>query len=200
MQGPDVAPFTLGKQNLLLHTLRQLEKNYFVDGQFFRLGLCSHDEGAQQANATVIIVRGTQAGNGGNGIGLEKVTPKPLHSIALQCKVCCLWYEACRCNQHHCAWDSGWLWQGCFLQETALAEVRAGVQQAKRTPLLRQPSACRRLWHNSCATQDAQQACVRGISDCRTETEHGSHSIGGNRFLQTSHKGPFLVCQHLLLP
>ena len=74
MQGPNVAPFTLGKQNLLLHTLRQLEKNYFVDGQFFRLGRCSHDERLQQANATVIIVRGTQAGNGGNGIGLEKVS------------------------------------------------------------------------------------------------------------------------------
>ena len=74
MQGPNVAPFTLGKQNLLLHTLRQLEKNYFVDGQFFRLGHCSHDKHLQQANATVIIVRGTQAGNGGNGICLEKVS------------------------------------------------------------------------------------------------------------------------------
>ena len=70
MQGPNVAPFTLGKQNLLLHIVRQLEKNYYVDGQTFRLGPCSHDSSTQRANATVIIVRGTHSGN----VGLEKVS------------------------------------------------------------------------------------------------------------------------------
>ena len=74
MQGPNVAPFTIGKRNLLMHTLRQLEKNHFVEGQFFRLGSCSDDEERQLANVTVIIVRGTQAWNGANGIGLERVS------------------------------------------------------------------------------------------------------------------------------
>lgn len=74
MRGPNVAPFTHGKKNLLVHTLRQLEKNHFVDDQFFHLGPCNHDERLQQANATVIIVRGTQAAISRAGIGLERVS------------------------------------------------------------------------------------------------------------------------------
>lgn len=69
MHGSNVAPFTLGKQNLLLHTLRQLEKHFFVDHQTFRLGRCSHNEGSQEANATVIIVQNTESDN----VGLEMV-------------------------------------------------------------------------------------------------------------------------------
>ena len=69
MQGPDVAPFTWGKQNLLLHIRRHHENNYFVDDQTFRLGRCGHDIDSQQAYATVIIVRGLHSGN----VGLEKV-------------------------------------------------------------------------------------------------------------------------------
>ena len=78
MQGPNVAPFTLGKQNLLLHTLRQLEKHFFVDHQIFRLGVCSHSEQLQQANATLIIVQNTlESGS----IGLERVGSLVCHSV-----------------------------------------------------------------------------------------------------------------------
>ena len=66
-----MAPLTLGKQNLILHTLRQLEKLFFVEHQFFRLGVCSHNEQTQQANASVIIVQNTQAVN----VGLDTVSP-----------------------------------------------------------------------------------------------------------------------------
>lgn len=89
MQGSNVAPFTLGKQNLLLHTLRQLEKQFFVDHQFFRLGVCSHSEQSQQANATLIIVQNTlESGS----IGLEWVGSLVCHSVhAQQCAA----LEAC---------------------------------------------------------------------------------------------------------
>ena len=69
MHGPHVAPWSLGKQNLLLHTIRQLEKHFFVDHQTFRLGVCSHDTDRQEANATVIIVQNTETDN----VGLELV-------------------------------------------------------------------------------------------------------------------------------
>ena len=81
MRGSNVAPFTLGNQNLLLHTLRQLEKHFFVDHQFFRLGLCSHSEQAQQANATLIIVQNTlESGS----IGLEWVGSHVCYSVHAQ--------------------------------------------------------------------------------------------------------------------
>ena len=56
IEGPNVAPLTVGKQNLIVYVLRQLEKHFFEVNQFFRIHNCSHDESLQQANVSLAIV------------------------------------------------------------------------------------------------------------------------------------------------
>lgn len=56
IEGPNVAPLTVGKQNLVVYVLRQLEKHFFEVNQFFRIHKCSHDESLQQANVSLAIV------------------------------------------------------------------------------------------------------------------------------------------------
>ncbi len=60
MYGPNVAPLTVGKQNLIVHVLRQLEQHFFVVNQFFRLDDCSHNVEKQQASITLTIVTHTE--------------------------------------------------------------------------------------------------------------------------------------------
>ena len=59
MFGPDVAPLTVGKQNLIVYVLRQLEKHFFEVNQFFRLTNCSHNVRRQEANISLAIVTHT---------------------------------------------------------------------------------------------------------------------------------------------
>ena len=54
-----MAPLTVGKQNLILYVLRQLEKHFFEVNQFFRVYNCSHKEGLQQANISLAVVTHT---------------------------------------------------------------------------------------------------------------------------------------------
>ena len=56
IEGPNVAPLTVGKQNLLVHVLRQLEKHFYEVNQFFRVYSCSHDESLQQASISLAVV------------------------------------------------------------------------------------------------------------------------------------------------
>ncbi|DBA85466.1 TPA: hypothetical protein ACH3X2_000417 [Trebouxia sp. C0005] len=56
IEGPNVAPLTVGKQNMIVYVLRQLEKHFFEVNQFFRIHNCSHDESLQQANVSLVIV------------------------------------------------------------------------------------------------------------------------------------------------
>lgn len=56
IEGPNVAPLTVGKQNLIVYVLRQLEKHFFEVNQFFRIHNCSHDESSHQANVSLAIV------------------------------------------------------------------------------------------------------------------------------------------------
>ncbi len=56
IEGPNVAPLTVGKQNLIVYVLRQLEKHFFEVNQFFRIHNCSHDARSQQANVSLAIV------------------------------------------------------------------------------------------------------------------------------------------------
>lgn len=56
LEGPDVAPLTVGKQNLILYVLRQLEKHFYEVNQFFRVYSCSHDEALQQASISLAVV------------------------------------------------------------------------------------------------------------------------------------------------
>lgn len=60
IEGPNVAPLTVGKQNLLVHVLRQLEKHFYEVNQFFRVYSCSHDEGLQQASISLAVVSHTE--------------------------------------------------------------------------------------------------------------------------------------------
>ncbi|DBA75882.1 TPA: Serine/threonine-protein kinase Nek3 [Trebouxia sp. C0004] len=56
IEGPNVAPLTVDKQNLVVYVLRQLEKHFFEVNQFFRIHNCSHDESLQQAHISLAIV------------------------------------------------------------------------------------------------------------------------------------------------
>lgn len=56
IEGPNVAPLTVGKQNLIVYVLRQLEKHFFEVNQYFRIYNCSHDESLQQANISLAII------------------------------------------------------------------------------------------------------------------------------------------------
>ena len=56
IEGPNVAPLTVGKQNLIVYVLRQLEKHFFEVNQFFRIHNCSHEENLHQANVSLAIV------------------------------------------------------------------------------------------------------------------------------------------------
>ena len=56
MEGPNVAPLTVGKQNLIVYVLRQLEKRFYEVNQFFRVYSCSHDEGLQQASISLAVI------------------------------------------------------------------------------------------------------------------------------------------------
>ncbi|KAL0038677.1 hypothetical protein WJX79_002702 [Trebouxia sp. C0005] len=69
MYGPDVAPLTIGKQNLVMYVLRQLEKHFFVVNQFFRLQDCSHNVDQQSASVSLTIVTHT----GITDVGLDTV-------------------------------------------------------------------------------------------------------------------------------
>lgn len=60
IQGPNVAPLTVGKQNLVVYVLRQLEKHFFEVNQFFRIYNCSHDEDLQAANISLAVVTHTE--------------------------------------------------------------------------------------------------------------------------------------------
>ncbi len=70
MYGRDVAPLTIGKQNLVMYVLRQLEKHFFVVNQFFRLKDCSHDIDQQSASLSLTIVTHT----GITDVGLDTVS------------------------------------------------------------------------------------------------------------------------------
>lgn len=56
IEGPNVAPLTVGKQNLIVYVLRQLEKRFYEVNQFFRVYSCSHDEKLQQASISLAVV------------------------------------------------------------------------------------------------------------------------------------------------
>ncbi|KAL3143486.1 hypothetical protein ABBQ38_002293 [Trebouxia sp. C0009 RCD-2024] len=60
IQGPNVVPLTVGKQNLVVYVLRQLEKHFFEVNQFFRIYNCSHDEDLQMANISLAVVTHTE--------------------------------------------------------------------------------------------------------------------------------------------
>ena len=59
IHGPNIAPLTVGKQNLVVYVLRQLEKHFYEVNQFFRIYNCSHDESLMQANISLAIVTHT---------------------------------------------------------------------------------------------------------------------------------------------
>lgn len=59
IQGPNIAPLTVGKQNLVVYVLRQLEKHFYEVNQFFRIYNCSHDESLMEANISLAIVTHT---------------------------------------------------------------------------------------------------------------------------------------------
>ena len=70
MYGPDVPPLTIGKQNLVMYVLRQLEKHFFVVNQFFRLKDCSHNIDEQSASISLTVVTHT----GITDVGLDTVS------------------------------------------------------------------------------------------------------------------------------
>lgn len=55
-----MVPLTVGKQNLVVYVLRQLEKHFFEVNQFFRIYNCSHDEDLQMANISLAVVTHTE--------------------------------------------------------------------------------------------------------------------------------------------
>ena len=69
MYGPGVAPFSVGKQNLVLYVLRQLEKHFFIVNQYFQLDNCSHNTEQQTASSSLTIVTYTQTAD----VGLDTV-------------------------------------------------------------------------------------------------------------------------------
>ena len=82
--GPNVAPLTVGKQNLISYVLRQLEKHFYVVNQFFRLAECSHNIELQQATVTLVIVTHSEI----TDVGLDTVSS---HASCYQHKS----YHAC---------------------------------------------------------------------------------------------------------
>ena len=85
MYGPGVAPLTVGKQNLVMYVLRQLEKHFFVVNQFFRLKDCSHNVDEQSASISLTIVTHT----GITDVGLDTVSHKPRATLSRYRHSCC---------------------------------------------------------------------------------------------------------------
>ncbi len=104
MYGPDVAPLTIGKQNLMMYVLRQLEKHFFVVNQFFRLQDCSHNVDQQSASLSLTIVTRT----GITDVGLDTVrsylnaTCQDIDRAAVALCVYCGY----TCNQSSCVPES----------------------------------------------------------------------------------------------
>ena len=89
MYGPDVAPLTIGKQNLVMYVLRQLEKHFVVVNQFFRLKDCSHNIDQQSASLSLAIVTHT----GITDVGLDTVSSHLSSAFSRHKPSCCsaLW-------------------------------------------------------------------------------------------------------------
>ncbi len=85
MYGPDVAPLTIGKQNLVMYVLRQLEKHFFVVNQFFRLKDCSHNVNQQSASLSLTIVTHT----GITDVGLDTVSSYVNSALSRSRPSCC---------------------------------------------------------------------------------------------------------------
>ncbi len=85
MYGPDVAPLTIGKQNLVMYVLRQLEKHFFVVNQFFRLKDCSHNIDQQSASLSLTIVTHT----GITDVGLDTVSSYVNSALSRYRQSCC---------------------------------------------------------------------------------------------------------------
>ncbi len=85
MYGPDVAPLTIGKQNLVMYILRQLEKHFFVVNQFFRLKDCSHNVDQQSASISLTIVTHT----GITDVGLDTVSSYLSATLSRHRQSCC---------------------------------------------------------------------------------------------------------------
>ena len=98
MYGPNVAPLTIGKQNLISYVLRQLEKHFYVVNQFFRVAECSHSIQLQQATATLVIVTHSEI----TDVGLDTVSHAVCYHLACfnACIVIMLFtskLDACMC-------------------------------------------------------------------------------------------------------
>lgn len=85
MYGPDVAPLTIGKQNLVMYVLRQLEKHFVVANQFFRLKDCSHNTDQQSASLSLTIVTHT----GITDVGLDTVSSHLSSAFSRYRPSCC---------------------------------------------------------------------------------------------------------------
>jgi hypothetical protein len=86
MYGSDVAPLTIGKQNLVMYVLRQLEKHFVVVNQFFRLKDCSHNVDQQSASLSLTIVTHT----GITDVGLDTVSSHLSSAVSRSRHSCCI--------------------------------------------------------------------------------------------------------------